>query len=314
MVLHATIQDMGHPSTSSLNLLAAIAGLCVSSLSLANIFTNIEPRYALHPEHETIRLQSTPASTSPHKTTDPLHVLLSHSKLAQLRAQGVDMNLINPNNKLPNLSISLDHFNSSFNSPIDPDSIDHILYDSNNPTNNTAQFSIQRNTNLNDGNIAGNTPSLPNTNPDAIATMTQSEGSYNFYEMAYEWEAASTKQVNFTIISGITAIQANVAKRVHSGTTTDIYDATNRVVTVPTIGSAFRWNISDTFSFKGQATTQSLNTGSSLLEFNAQTDWQISDRVGLSAGYQILRSQIDLGPVTSDLNQQGLFARLQIKF
>jgi hypothetical protein len=75
-----------------------------------------------------------------------------------------------------------------------------------------------------------------------------------------------------------------------------------------------RWDISDSLSFSGQATTQSLDLGSSLLGFQAKTDWRLSDRVGLSAGYQIIRSEFDLGTVSRDLSQEGLFARLQIKF
>ena len=136
----------------------------------------------------------------------------------------------------------------------------------------------------------------------------------DFYDMEVEWKAASTGKVDFSLTSGVTAIEANVAKRVSNGSSTDIYDATHKVIAVPTIGSSVRWNISRDLSLSGQATTQSLNMGSSFIGFNAQTDWRISDRVDLSAGYQILRSQFDLGAVTTDLNQEGLFARLSIKF
>ena len=88
----------------------------------------------------------------------------------------------------------------------------------------------------------------------------------------------------------------------------------HRVIAVPTIGSSVRWNITRDWSFTGQATAQTLNVGSSLMGFNAQTDWRISDRVGLVAGYQLLKSEFDLGVVTTDLSQEGLFARLSIQF
>jgi len=175
------------------------------------------------------------------------------------------------------------------------------------------RFTVGRNTTLNDGNIAGSAGSLPGQG-DSVASMTQREGEYNFYDMMVEWQAATSGPVEFSLTSGVTAIEANVSKQVNSGGTSTIHDVSHRVIAVPTIGSAVTWNISKDWSLTGKATTQSINIGSSLIGFNAQTDWRISDRVGLSAGYQLLRSEFDLGAVTSDLNQEGLFARLQIRF
>jgi len=294
-------------SPSGLFSIASIA--CASSLCNASI----APRVIMHPDTEIIGFP-VQQSQAIHEYT-PVWVDLSTEQLMELRSMGADIDLIKSSETIPELS------SSSFqtNPALDTGIIEHVLNASNYTSNYAAssegnmRFSVGRNTTLNDGNIAGSSVSLPGDR-NSISTMTQSEGEYNFYDMAVEWKAASTGKVDLSFTSGVTAIQANVSKRVQSGGTTTIYDATNRVIAVPTIGSSVRWKISNDWSLTGNATTQSLNMGSSLIGFNAQTDWRISDRIGLSAGYQILRSEFDFGAVTSDLNQEGLFARLQIQF
>lgn len=245
---------------------------------------------------------------------DQISSKLSMHEMIEMRGLGADIDMVDHDRSIPAFSIS----SNGYELFVDPEVVGQFFTSTDGFLNSddNMNFVIGRSTSLSDGDISGSGgsgASLPGSG-DTVATMTQSEGEYNFYEMALEWTAASTGAVDFSLISGVTAIQANVSKRVQSGGSSQLYDVTNRVIAVPTIGSAVRWNISRDWSFTGQATTQSLNVGSSLVGFNAQTDLRISDRVGLVAGYQILRSEFDLGAVTTDLNQEGLFARLSIQF
>lgn len=273
------------------------------------------PREMLHPDmdfriHVLVARGSGDGSDSM-LSVDQISPELTMHEMIEMRGLGADVDIVDTERSIPAFSVST----SGSGLLVDPEVVGEFFPSSDGFLNSddNMNFVIGRSTSLSDGDISGSGASIPG-NGESVATMTQSEGEYNFYEMALEWTAASTGAVDFSLISGVTAIQANVSKRVQSGGSSQLYDVTNRVIAVPTIGSAVRWNISRDWSFTGQATTQSLNIGSSLVGFNAQTDLRISDRVGLVAGYQILRSEFDLGAVTTDLNQEGLFARLSIQF
>lgn len=304
MHLYGTIHPMDRASITSHTLSAIAATTLLSTSTLAGI----APRVMMHPDSNLTTNAS--ASSDSNHAIAPIRSILTNTQLAELRSMGNDIDLIQPTKKLPQLTTP-----TFGDSPINPKYVIEMVENSDGkPTpNRNMRFHVGRNTTLSDGNIAGSAASLPGQN-NSVSTMTQSEGEYNFYDMSVEWQAASAGPVEFSFSSGVTAIQATASKRIHSQGTTTLYDVTNRVIAVPTIGSTVRWNISRGWSLSGQATTQSLNMGSSLMGFNAQSDWRISDRVGFSAGYQILKSEFDFGSVTSDLSQEGLFARLQIKF
>lgn len=272
-------------------------------------------RVAVHPDFE-YSMQTSGVGGS-FDVFDPAEAQVPASRYAEMRAMGADVEMTRRDELNPEYSVG--GFSKIQNWTTDGLDSAGVFGDLLNVSDgklspgSNMRFTVGRNTTLNDGNIAGTAGSLPGQG-DSVASMTQREGEYNFYDMLVEWQAATSGPVEFSLTSGVTAIEANVSKQVNSGGTSTIHDVSHRVIAVPTIGSAVTWNISQDWSLTGKATTQSINIGSSLVGFNAQTDWRISDRVGLSAGYQILRSEFDLGAVTSDLHQEGLFARLQIRF
>ncbi len=278
---------------------------CVLATAPSTAWAYYGPRVMLHPEGE---YASVIANRSQLKSE---RITINTKRLTDLRAQGADIELVQPNSKNNDFRMTLDGTIRD----IDDEGIKDLFYSTTSIKSESTdlRFSVDRNTTFNDGDISGSSGSLPGSD-NSVASLTQREGEYNFYEMELEWKAASTGALDFSLTSGVTAIEANVSKSVQSGGSTDILDATHKVIAVPTIGSSVRWNISRDWSLSGEATTQSLNMGSSLVGFHAKSDWRISDRVGLSAGYQIIRSEFDLGAVTTDLNQEGLFARLQIRF
>jgi hypothetical protein len=278
---------------------------CVLATASSTTNAYYGPRVMLHPEGDYA------AVIQSQTLNKPSRISITTLKLTDLRAQGADIDLIQSRSTDTGFQMSI----NGITRDVEIDSIEQLYYSTNSikSTSSDLRFSVDRNTIFNDGDISGSSGSLPGSD-SSVSTMTQREGEYNFYEMEVEWKAASAGALDFSFTSGVTAIEANVSKSVQNGGSTEILDATHKVIAVPTIGSAVRWNISRDWSLTGEATTQSLNVGSSLIGFNAKSDWRISDRVGLSAGYQIIRSEFDLGAVTTDLNQEGLFARLQIRF
>ncbi len=297
----STIHSMSRIRFSHLGLTVA----CVLAAAPSNASAFYGPRMMLHPEGDFAAVYQNQQDNKPSR------ISITTLKLTDLRAQGADIDLVQSRTPSTAFQMSI----NGLARDIESESIEQLYYTTNSikSTNTDLRFSVDRNTTFNDGDISGSTGSLPGTDT-SVASMTQREGEYNFYEMEVEWKAASAGALDFSLTSGVTAIEANVSKSVQNGGGSEILDATHKVIAVPTIGSAVRWNISRDWSLTGEATTQSLNVGSSLIGFNAKSDWRISDRIGLSAGYQIIRSEFDLGAVTTDLNQEGLFARLQIRF
>ncbi len=180
--------------------------------------------------------------------------------------------------------------------------------------NDSVRFSVGRTTELRDGNISGNAGMI-NTAPDNehISSLTQSEGEYDIYDLALEWEAINAGPVTLSVLSGLKAIEANIGKRVTKGNDTTI-ERVNRVAAVPMIGSGLRWKISESFSFSGAALTHPTQAGNALIDFNASTDLRLSTNVMFSAGYRMLRSSFEIGAVETDIDQKGLFARIEISF
>lgn len=180
--------------------------------------------------------------------------------------------------------------------------------------NDTVRFSVGRTTELRDGNISGSEGSLDSgSGNEHIASLTQSEGEYDVYDLSLEWDAISAGPVTLSVLSGLKAIEANIGKRVTKGGDTTI-ETVHRVTALPMIGSGLRWKINDSLSFSGAALTHPIDTGDALIDFNASTDLRISSNVKFSAGYRILRSSFEVGSIDTDINQEGLFARLQISF
>ena len=237
---------------------------------------------------------------------DRVRFTRSLDELSAMRTQGTDPGLIE---KSRPLSFSPTPIAIGFSAPVVDEHVQTFVGLGSGTDDDSVRFNVDRNTALNDGGIGGGSITRPGS-PGAVS-LTQGNGTYNLTDLELQWTTGSDGPVDVVFLSGITAIEA---QQVSLGEARDPSEIQRNVVAVPTIGSAVRWEISDSFSFSGQATTQSLDLGSSLLGFQAKTDWRLSDRVGLSAGYQIIRSEFDAGAFTRDLSNEGLFARLQIKF
>lgn len=251
----------------------------------------------------------------PYSSLDPITL----QELTQLRSAGIDPSWISDRLAIP-------HFNPSSQGSLlqRPTQGDHPRTIESWATNHSKgrgvqltdslKFSVGRTTELSDGNISGSDGTLSNgSGRDHVSSLSQSEGEYDLYDISLEWEAMSAGPVTLSILSGLKAIEANIAKRVTKGGITDIESA-HRVTAMPMIGSGIRWQINEAFSFSGAAITHPIETGDALIDLNASTNLRISSNIGFSAGYRMIRSSFEVGSIETGVDQEGLFARLEISF
>ncbi len=176
------------------------------------------------------------------------------------------------------------------------------------------RFDVGRSTALRDGGIAGSHGTVLTDSPDdQLPSIAQSEGEYDLYDLTLSWEAVSTGPFQLNLISGVKAIDGNINKRVTTNGVTTLQDA-RRVAALPIIGTGIQWHINDRFSISGSAQTHPINGSGSIVDINAMTAYSITDSMDLSIGYSMIRSTFDIGAVGTELSQEGLFARLQIRF
>jgi hypothetical protein len=245
---------------------------------------------------------------------------ISYELLSALRAAEIDPSWISNRDELPSFDPNSLHRTTQSDDPLFVESwARRYAGDRGVRLTDTLSFSVGRTTSLRDGNISGsagtlNADSTSSTGSnDHVSSLTQAEGEYDVYDLSLEWEAVKAGPVTISVLSGLKAIEANIGKLVTNNGDTTI-DRVNRFAAIPMIGSGVRWEINDSLSFSGAALTQSIATGDTLMDFNASTDLRISQNVGFSAGYRIIRSSFEVGSVNTELNQEGLFARLQIRF
>ena len=239
---------------------------------------------------------------------------ISIEQLSIMRSTGIDPSWISDRLEIPEFDLTL-HRLTQGDHPFTIESWATGLTDHRGmQINDSLIFSVGRTTALRDGNIAGNAGTLnTDTSGEHVPSLAQAEGEYDIYDIALEWEAIKAGPVTFSLLSGIKAIEANIGKPVtiNGDTTTDIE---RRFAALPMVGSGIHWQISENFSFSGAALTLPIETGDALIDFNASTDLRISSNIGFVTGYRIIRTSFDVGSVSSDLTQEGLFARLEISF
>ena len=179
---------------------------------------------------------------------------------------------------------------------------------------NAVRFEIDRGTLLRDGGISGRS-SLP-TGDDGLmrlASLASGEGEYDIYDLSLAWDAYSPGPLTVSLIGGVKAIDARIGRVVGSGENATFRDARG-VVAVPVIGGGVSWRIGDDLTVSGTASTHTFEGAGSVLDFSAETSIRLSPNVGLSAGYQFIRSAIEVQSMDAELEREGIFARVQIRF
>ncbi len=83
---------------------------------------------------------------------------------------------------------------------------------------------------------------------------------------------------------------------------------------MPVIGGGVSWRLSEEMSFSGTASTHTFTDQGTVLDLSAETSIRLTPNIGLFAGYQFIRSAIEVQSLEADLEREGVFARLQIRF
>ncbi len=181
-------------------------------------------------------------------------------------------------------------------------------------TGQSVRFEVDRGTLLRDGGISGNAGTISGDDGlMRLASIAAGEGEYDIYDLSMTWDAYKPGPFTLSVISGVKAIDARIGRTVESGGTTTFEDARG-VVAVPIIGGGIAWKLSEDMSLFGSASTQTFDNAGSVVDLSAETSIRFSPNIGFSAGYQFIRSTIEVQSMDAELEREGLFARLQIRF
>lgn len=176
------------------------------------------------------------------------------------------------------------------------------------------RFEIDRGTMLRDGGISGEHAMIEGDDGlMRLASLAAGEGEYDIYDLTLSWDAYRPGPVTISVIGGLKAIDARIGKVVEEDGTSTFRDA-RALVAVPVIGGGVSWQVSEDMIVSGIASTQSFEGQGSMLDFSAETSIRLAPNIGLNAGYQFIRSAVEVQSLDTNFESDGVFARIQIRF
>jgi hypothetical protein len=178
----------------------------------------------------------------------------------------------------------------------------------------SVRVEIDRDTALRDGGISGEHAMVGGDDGLVrLASVAGGEGEYDIYDLSMTWDAFTPGPLTVSLIGGLRAIDARIGKVVREGDDSSFRDARG-VVAVPVIGGGISWRLSEEMSFSGTASTHTFTDQGTMLDLAAETSIRLTPNIGFFAGYQFIRSAIEVQSLEADLEREGIFARLQIRF
>ena len=136
---------------------------------------------------------------------------------------------------------------------------------------------------------------------------------FDLYDISLRWDAFDPGPFTVTLLGGVRAIDAQTGIAPESPDPLAAGDQRD-VVAVPVVGGGLRWNLASGVYFSGTAATHTLDNSGTFVGLTAETGIEISPRVGVFAGYHYIRSALDSESFANELSQEGMFARLEIRF
>ncbi len=169
---------------------------------------------------------------------------------------------------------------------------------------------FRRDTRLVDGGF-GTTPQVDET----AASLYESPGErFDRYGLSLEWAAAGAdRPVQWLLLGGLQAIRADIRRLDPASASLELAEARG-MVTVPTVGTGVRWSPTDHIDLSTVASMQTGLGDADLVDIIASAAIRFSPFVDLSAGYQFLRSEMEVEDLDTRLNREGVFAKLTIRF
>ncbi len=176
-------------------------------------------------------------------------------------------------------------------------------------------LTVGRSTALRDGGIDGAAGSL---GTDTLAGYSERNGEFDLFDIEMRVGSLGTRRAGIDLITGLRAVRARVGNRRtgldSTGTIRTTLDLGRGVVVIPIVGTGVHWQPSDSLRFSGAATTHTISEQATYYDLSAEAELRIMPNVGLVAGYQYVRSVMEVRNVPAELNEAGLFARIEINF
>lgn len=172
---------------------------------------------------------------------------------------------------------------------------------------------VDRNTALRDGGISGSRGAITQDGVMRLSSIASGEGEYDIYDLAFAWDAFTPGPLTVSLTGGLKAIDARIGKVIDDGGVPTFQDARG-MVAVPVIGGGLSWQLDENIALTGSAMTQSFSGQGSVLDMSAETSIRLTPNIGLSAGYQFIRSAIQVQSLGTELQRQGVYARIRIEF
>ncbi len=174
---------------------------------------------------------------------------------------------------------------------------------------------VGRSTALRDGGIDGIGSSL---GEEGIAGYAEGSGEFDLYDISVSVGSLGTERMGVDLITGLRAVKANVghAHREQSanGATHTTLDVGRGVVAIPIVGTGLHWQPRDHVRLTGTASTHTISEQATFYDLTAEAEIKLRPNVGLVAGYQYVRSVMEVRNVPAELNEGGVFARIRIQF
>jgi hypothetical protein len=172
------------------------------------------------------------------------------------------------------------------------------------------RLGFQRETGLIDGGFG----SPPEANESASTYFAPGGERFDRFNLALEWAAlGEPDSLQWLLIGGVQAIRADLT-RLDAGETDLGLSGARGTVAIPTVGTGLRWSPVDRVYISTIATSQSGATDASLLDLSASAELRLSPFIGITTGYEYLRSGVTVDDLRTTLNREGVFARLMIRF
>jgi hypothetical protein len=176
-------------------------------------------------------------------------------------------------------------------------------------------LTVGRSTALRDGGIDGARSSLGG---EQLAGYAEPGGEFDLYDISMRVGSIGTRRMGVEFITGFRAVEARVGRshseRTDAGDMQTTLDLARGVVTIPIIGTGVHWQPSERVRLSGSASTHTMHDSATFYDLTAEAEIQLRPNVGFVAGYQYVRSAMEVRAVPAELDEEGLYARIQIRF
>ncbi|MBX3321590.1 MAG: hypothetical protein KF757_01230 [Phycisphaeraceae bacterium] len=153
---------------------------------------------------------------------------------------------------------------------------------------------------------------------ESLYSILRDTGEFDLYDISLEMYTLGNDELALKMISGFRAIRAHVGQTTTStdsgGNTISTYNKRRGMVAVPVVGAGVEWNPAPRFSLEGSAVSHAIDNQGTYLDLTAEAKIQFTHNIDFITGYQFVRSVMEVRDIEAELADNGLFARLQIRF